>query len=374
MYIVFFFKNTMNLVDKYIFKQLSNNSFLILVLIISIFCLGKSVQLIELMVSRGLPAYVFFKLILNSLPQIIPTLLPVITGLSVFFVYTRMQTDRELVILQSSGHSNVELIKPVVLFSLLLTFLSGFFTIHQAPLSNKNFKILLYTIKNDYSATLLQEGMFNTIGKDFTIFIKQNNKEGLHNIFIHDTRDAKRPTTLIAKKGNIINTDSSTKIFLRNGSQQFQSQNKKLSILYFDEYLLNIIQDKDNSIFSRWKSPAERTMYELLNPDKNSLDDIKNSQAFKAEVTARFAMPLNVLFFSILILSFILTQKFDRVENVSRTIKILSLIVFLQVLSILSSNVSIRFIDMHFFNFFPTVFSIFVTIFLLLKSRKLIYD
>ena len=364
----------MNLVDKYIFKQLSNNSFLILVLIISIFCLGKSVQLIELMVSRGLPAYVFFKLILNSLPQIIPTLLPVITGLSVFFVYTRMQTDRELVILQSSGHSNVELIKPVVLFSLLLTFLSGFFTIHQAPLSNKNFKILLYTIKNDYSTTLLQEGMFNTIGKDFTIFIKQNNKEGLHNIFIHDTRDAKRPTTLIAKKGNIINTDSSTKIFLRNGSQQFQSQNKKLSILYFDEYLLNIIQDKDNSIFSRWKSPAERTMYELLNPDKNSLDDIKNSQAFKAEVTARFAMPLNVLFFSILILSFILTQKFDRVENVSRTIKILSLIVFLQVLSILSSNVSIRFIDMHFFNFFPTVFSIFLTIFLLLKSRKLIYD
>ena len=212
----------MNLVDKYIFKQLSNNSFLILVLIISVFCLGKSVQLIELMVSRGLPAFVFFKLILNSLPQIIPTLLPVITGLSVFFVYTRMQTDRELVVLQSSGHSNIELIKPVVIFSLLLTFLSGFFTIHQAPLSNKNFKILLYTIKNDYSATLLQEGMFNTIGKDFTIFIKQNNKEGLHNIFIHDTRDTKRPTTLIAKKGNIINTDSSTKIFLRNGSQQFQ--------------------------------------------------------------------------------------------------------------------------------------------------------
>ena len=149
----------MNLVDKYIFKQLSNNSFLILVLIISVFCLGKSVQLIELMVSRGLPAYVFFKLILNSLPQIIPTLLPVITGLSVFFVYTRMQTDRELVILQSSGHSNVELIKPVVLFSLLLTFLSGFFTIHQAPLSNKNFKILLdeLTVKKKVNNKLFQK-------------------------------------------------------------------------------------------------------------------------------------------------------------------------------------------------------------------------
>ena len=194
----------MNLVDKYIFKQLSTNSLLILILITSVFCLGKSVQLIELMVSRGLPATVFFKLIFNSLPQIIPTLLPIITGLSIFFVYSRMQTDREMVILQSSGFSNVDLVKPVLVYGIILTLLSFFFTIHQAPLSNKNFKILLYTIKNDYSSTLLQEGMFNTIGKDFTIFIKQNNKEGLHNIFIHDTRDVNKPTTLIAKKGKII--------------------------------------------------------------------------------------------------------------------------------------------------------------------------
>ena len=86
-----------------------------------------------------------------------------------------MQTDREMVILQSSGFSNVELVKPVFLFGTILTLLSFFFTIYQAPLSNKNFKILLYTIKNDYSSTLLQAGMFNTIGKDFTIFIKQKN-------------------------------------------------------------------------------------------------------------------------------------------------------------------------------------------------------
>ena len=89
----------MNLVDKYIFKQLLNNSFLILTLIISIFCLGKSVQLVELMISRGLPIEVFFKLILFSLPQIIPVLFPITIGLSIFFVYSRMQTDRELIIL-----------------------------------------------------------------------------------------------------------------------------------------------------------------------------------------------------------------------------------------------------------------------------------
>ena len=93
----------MKLVDKYILKQLLNNSFLILLLIISLFCLAKSVQLVELMVGRGLPFFIFIKLILFSLPQIIPTLLPVIVSLSVFFVLSRMQTDKELIILQSSS-------------------------------------------------------------------------------------------------------------------------------------------------------------------------------------------------------------------------------------------------------------------------------
>ena len=122
----------MNLVDKYIFKQLSTNSLLILILITSVFCLGKSVQLIELMVSRGLPATVFFKLIFNSLPQIIPTLLPIITGLSIFFVYSRMQTDREMVILQSSGFSNVDLVKPVLVYGIILTLLSFFYNTSSA--------------------------------------------------------------------------------------------------------------------------------------------------------------------------------------------------------------------------------------------------
>ena len=74
----------MNLVDRYIFKQLFNNSILILIFIVSIFTLAKSVQLIELLISRNLPASVFFNLIINSVPQIIPTLFTIIVSLSIF--------------------------------------------------------------------------------------------------------------------------------------------------------------------------------------------------------------------------------------------------------------------------------------------------
>ena len=132
MYIVFY-NYSMKLVDKYILKQLLNNSFLILILIISLFCLAKSVQLIELMVGRGLPFWIFSKLILLSIPQIIPTLLPVIVSLSIFFVLSRMQTDKEMVILQSSNFSVFDILKPIIIFSIIMSLISFFllFTNHQ---------------------------------------------------------------------------------------------------------------------------------------------------------------------------------------------------------------------------------------------------
>ena len=120
----------MNLVDRYIFKQLLNNSLLILIFIISVFCLAKSVQLIELMISRNLPFLIFFKLIMNSIPQIIPILFPIIISLSIFFVYSRMNNDKELIVLQSSSYSNIDLIKPTFFYSLLIALICSFFSMY----------------------------------------------------------------------------------------------------------------------------------------------------------------------------------------------------------------------------------------------------
>ena len=361
----------MKLVDKYILKQLLNNSFLILILIISLFCLAKSVQLIELMVGRGLPFLIFSKLILLSLPQIIPTLLPVIVSLSIFFVLSRMQTDKEMIVLQSSNFSVFDILKPIIIFSIIMSLISFFFTLHQSPKSNQDFKVLLYTLKNDYSSTLLQEGTFNTFGKDFTIFVKQRKKDGLHNVFIHDTRDEKRTSTLIAKKGNLISTDESTKILLEQGSQHFQSKDKKLSVLYFDKYLLDIQQNENNSLLNRWKSPAERTLYELKNPDPNSGDDIKNLQAFKAELTLRYAMPLNIIGFSILVMFITISFAYTRKENISKTLLVFLTIIILQIISIVSSNLSIKFSNYEMINFFPIIFSLSSLLFFIPRSKKL---
>ena len=181
----------------------------------------------------------------------------------------------------------------------------------------------------------------------------------------------KRTSTLIAKKGKLILAKDSTKILLENGSQQFQSKERKLSVLYFDEYLLDINQSDKSGILNRWKSPAERTLQELKNPDISSGDDQANLQAFKAEITIRYSMPLNILGFSILVLFVMLSFNFQRKENITRTLVVFTTIIFLQIVSIISSNLSIKFENMEFMNFFPFLFCLLSLIFFVDRSRKI---
>ena len=169
----------------------------------------------------------------------------------------------------------------------------------------------------------------------------------------------------------MITTKNATKILLEKGSQHFQSKEKKLSVLYFDEYLLDINQNENKSFLDRWKSPAERTLYELKNPDPESRDDLLNLQAFKAEITLRYAMPLNVIGFSLLVLFIVLSFNFHRNENILRTVFVFATIISLQVISIVSSNFSIKGSEMENLNFFPLFFCFLSLIFFIIRVKKI---
>lgn len=363
----------MKLIEKYIIKQLLISTLLLILLVISIFALSKSVQLIDLSLNRGLPIIFFFKLILFSLPAIIPIILPIIFCLSILFTYSRMKNDSELIVLESAGTSKIKLIKPVIFFGGILVIISLFFTTYVSPNSNQNFRNLLHSIKNDYSSSLLEEGTFNTIGDSYTIFIKKRSNTGqLENIFIHESKNKNKPTTLIAKNGALIRSNFGTKILLENGSQHFFSKlNNKLSVLYFDKYLFNVGLKDNLNRKANWKSPSERSFYELSNPNLENGDDRNNLQAFKAELTQRFSLPLNILSFGFMIASFMLSQKYLRVENIYFNTQILGLIIIQKLFFILCSNVSIKNSDLELINFLPGLIAIFLGFKVLKDARQI---
>ena len=110
---------------------------------------------------------------------------------------------------------------------------------------------------------------------------------------------------------------------------------------------------------------------ELKNPNPNSLDDQNNIQAFKAELTLRYSMPLNIIGFSSLIAIVLLSFNYRRTESLNRTVIIFTSIILLQVVSITASNLSIKFMNMQLLNFFPSILCLFLIPVLIKKSKKI---
>ena len=124
-------------------------------------------------------------------------------------------------------------------------------------------------------------------------------------------------------------------------------------------------------MLNRWKSPSERSLYELRNPNPNSGDDINNLQAFRAEITHRFSVPLNTLGFSLVVLTFMLSMRFFRVENYGHTVKVFVLILCLEVISIMAANLSIKYENMQIINFLPFILSILLSFYFFEITRKI---
>ena len=111
-------------------------------------------------------------------------------------------------------------------------------------------------------------------------------------------------------------------------------------------------------------------MYELKNPNFKSLDDLNNLQAFKAELTLRYSMPLNIIGFGMVIAFVIMSFGYKRKDSVLKPIIVFGTIILLQIISIVSSNFSIKFSNFQALNFFPVICCLFLVIFFSNRSKK----
>jgi len=230
----------------------------------------------------------------------------------VLFVYNKLLNDSELVVMRASGMSQLQLGRPALIFALGLTVVVYAISLYVMPLSYRAFKDLQYTIRNNYSSVLLQEGVFNTLSDELTVYVRARTSEGdLRGILVHDSRQSKQPVTLIANRGALVKTDAGPRVVLVDGSRQVVDPDSgKLSMLYFDRYTVDI-QQLQESIADRWRQPEERYLPNLLSP-KDTRPDRRYRQELIAEGHRRLIFPAYTLSFVGVGLAAILAGEFSR--------------------------------------------------------------
>jgi lipopolysaccharide export system permease protein len=311
-----------------------------------VFFLVGSLRWIGYIVNRGLPASTFFYFIGLLLPSFMSLILPIAAFCATLFIYYKLTMDSELVVLRAAGMSPLQLAGPAIALAGLAMVALYSITLYFMPISYGAFKQLQNDIRSDYSAVLLQEGVFNSIAEGITVYVRERSSDGeLRGILVHDSRIADRPITMMAERGALVRSEQGPRVVMVNGNrQQVERSGGRLSLLYFDRYTVEL-SELQGSVHARWREPRERYLHELFNPTDDP-DDVRNHDELIAEGHQRLAGPLQGLTFVLVALAALLSGQLNRRGQLSRVLVAFLCVATLEALSLASHDVAIRSLQM----------------------------
>jgi len=331
----------MKRLDRYILRQCFGVMIFVTVALSAAIWLAQSLRLIDLIVNRGLSIEIFLYLAALILPRFLDIVLPIGVFIAVLFTFNRLTGESELVVMRSAGLSHLALSKPVLLlagiaFSVLMS-LSTYFL----PASNRAFKDLQFEIRNRFVSSLIQEGTFTTISDKLTIYIRSRNDRGeVTGLLISDSRDPQKPVTILAERGVFVDSPTGARIVMVNGNrQQFDPESRKLSLLTFESYTLDLGAWRDAPVV-RFREAQERFLGELFTPPADA--DASLRATFLAEAHQRILVPLSAFSFCVIPLACLLPGELNRRGQLKRVLVAIGLAFAFELLDIGVNNLAFR--------------------------------
>ncbi len=254
----------MKILDRYILTSYLKTFFSVFIILVLIFILQTIWLYIKELAGKDLDIVVIAKFLLYFLPKLMPLVLPLTILLASIMVFGSFAENYEFAAMKSTGISLRRAMTGLSIFIVLLGFLTFLFSNNVIPWAEYNSYNLRKNIAKIKPAMAIAEGQFNPIGDDGTT-IKVEEKSGdrgqyLKDIVIHKKGDRgkKNTTTIIAKIGEIISSDSSNvlKLILHDGNyyKNILSKDYKQKIKHpfakssFKTYIINIDLSEFNNV------------------------------------------------------------------------------------------------------------------------------
>ena len=297
---------------SYILVQLGVSTIIIAFVLVSVIWLTQSLRFLDFIINRGLSVVAFLEITLLLLPSILPVTLPVAVLCAVIYTFNRLTVDRELVVMRSSGIGPWDMARPVITLGVLVAVAGWLLTLWLSPAGFREFKDEQAHLRSDFHHLLLRKGTFNQLIPSFTVYYRDEDKEGrFRGIIIHDNRVPDRKTTLLAQWGSLVAEDGGLQLVLANGTrQEVTGDERALSLLYFDSYALDLGQ-LSGAPTSRNREPKERYLHELLSGPLTAVEGGRRGE-FLAEAHQRIVLPLASLVMALIGFSALTAGEFDR--------------------------------------------------------------
>jgi lipopolysaccharide export system permease protein len=312
----------MNGVERYILAGLAKAMAAVLLVTVSVVCLVRSIEFINYIVNHGLSVAVYLYLIVLLMPSLMLLVLPIALFLSVLFVYGRLSQDSEILAMRACGLSLKALSRPACIVAAATIALAFSMSLYFIPLSFKEFKDIEYFVRFRLANMVIREGQFNRLGDKITVYMRERSGDGvLVGVLIQDDRDPKKSVTVVAERAVLTRAGDLYKIGLEQGNiQDFERATQKVTVVYFDRYVLEVDSAELDGGGRRERGIAERHIGELLDPPTATRRDLELRGKALAEGHQRLSSPFLALTYTAIALATLFVGSFNRRGSPARLV------------------------------------------------------
>ena len=302
----------MKKLNLYILKQILIGFLLVSFSLMSIIWLTQSLRFVDLITNKGISISLFAELTSLLMPRIFTILSPISLFAAVLFVYNRMRSDRELVVMKAAGISPWQNAKPAVIFGIIMACFNVYIMNILIPKAEEAFHELQWRIKNDVSHLMFREGEFTTLQHNLTVFITSHQPDGsVGGILINDERNPKSRSTISAELGRIIHTDKGPRIILVNGNrQEISNTNGSFSSISFDRYSVDF--GVKGTRAKKAAGARQKKLSELLSAGSNPNLTPQVARRWIVEGNKRFTTPILSIIYALLACTGLIIGNFNR--------------------------------------------------------------
>lgn len=296
----------MRILDRYIWKELLLPFLLGLVIFTFLLLVDKVFDLTDLIINKGVPAYLVGLLLVYILPAFLVLTIPIGFLLAILVAFGRLSADMEIVALKASGVSPLRLLRPVLLFGVGVALLTAWLMLEAVPRANYAFKSLIFDILRTQASVGIKERVFNDSFGRFLIYVEELSADhvGLRNVFVADERNPDELRVVTAHDGRLLSDEVNRRVTLRltNGTVHETSLRafQKYRQIAFRQYDLTLTLE--NPLVREGEAPKgdrEMTLGELREHATRAVDGRGNANPYWVEIHKKFAIPTACLVFAV---------------------------------------------------------------------------
>lgn len=232
----------MKILTRYIIKEHLPPFFMAIGVLTFLFLANFVVKSIDKLLGKGLSLWVILEFIFLNLMWILALSIPMAVLVSILMSYGRLSADNEINAMRTSGISFWSIVKPSLLFGLVVCLGMIYFNNYILPDFNHRARLLGSDISRKQPDIHIEPGYFIDDLPQYSLLVHDKEEGILEDILIYSKGNRESQTTIKAKQGSLSIEGDQIVMTLYNG-EIHELQTKKLAEyrrIDFQKHILTI--------------------------------------------------------------------------------------------------------------------------------------